>query len=419
MSYQEAKKKYAALGVDTEKAIKDLQKVSISMHCWQGDDVGGFENAGALTGGIQTTGNYPGKARTPEELMADIDKALALIPGKHRLNLPACYAIFEDGKKVDRNKLEPKHFKKWVEFAKKRGIGLDFNPTFFSHPLADGLTLASEDPKVRKFWIEHGIACLKIAEYFGKELGTPCAVNFWVPDGFKDEPSDRFGPRKRLKESYDKIFKYRYNKKLCVPTIESKLFGIGVESCTPGSHEFYMCYAMKNNLLCLLDTGHFHISENVADKISSLLLFSGKVAFHVSRPVRWDSDHVIRLDDAVTACAHEIVRNGVENFIIALDYFDASINRIAAWVLGMRNMQKALLQAMLEPQDTLKALQDARQFTEQLVLQEELKAYPWQEVWKEFCARAKLPADECWMAEVLKYERDVLSKRIIPLPAAG
>ena len=411
MSYQEAKKKYAALGVDTEKAIKALSKVSISMHCWQGDDVTGFENAGALTGGIQATGNYPGKARTPEELMADIDKALSLIPGKHRLNLHACYAIFEDGKKVDRNKLEPKHFKKWVEFAKKRGIGLDFNPTFFSHPLADGLTLASEDPKVRKFWIEHGIACLKIAEYFGKELGTPCAINFWVPDGLKDEPSDRFGPRKRLKESYDKIFKYRYNKKLCVPTIESKLFGIGVESYTAGSHEFYMCYAMKNNLLCLLDTGHFHISENVADKISSLLLFSGKVAFHVSRPVRWDSDHVIRLDDAVTACAHEIVRNGVENFIIALDYFDASINRIAAWVLGMRNMQKALLQAMLEPQGTLKALQDARQYTEQLVLQEELKAYPWQEVWKEFCARAKLPADECWMADVLKYQRDVLAKR--------
>ena len=411
MSYQEAKKKYAVLGVDTEKAIGALQKVSISMHCWQGDDVGGFENAGSLTGGIQTTGNYPGKARTPEELMADIDEALSLIPGKHRINLHACYAIFEDGKKVERNKLEPKHFKKWVEFAKKRGLGLDFNPTFFSHPLADGLTLASEDPRVRKFWIEHGIACLKIAEYFGKELGTPCAVNFWVPDGFKDEPSDRFGPRKRLKESYDKIFKYKYNRKYCIPTIESKLFGIGVESCTPGSHEFYMCYAMKNNILCLLDTGHFHISENVADKISTLLLFSGKVAFHVSRPVRWDSDHVIRLDDAVTACAHEIVRNGVENFIIALDYFDASINRIAAWVLGMRNMQKALLQAMLEPHETLKALQDARQYTEQLVLQEELKCYPWQEVWKEFCARAKLPADECWMAEVLKYERDVLSKR--------
>ena len=411
MSYQEAKKKYAAIGVDTEKAIRELKKIPISMHCWQGDDVTGFENAGALTGGIQTTGNYPGKARTPDELMADIDKALSLIPGKHRINLHASYAIFEDGNRVDRNKLEPKHFRRWVEFAKKRGLGIDFNPTFFSHPLADGLTLASEDPRVRKFWVEHGIACLKIAEYFGKELGTPCAINFWIPDGLKDEPSDRLGPRKRLKDSYDKIFKYRYNKRYCVPTIESKLFGIGVESYTVGSHEFYMCYAMKNKLLCLLDTGHFHISENVADKISSLLLFSGKVAFHVSRPVRWDSDHVIRLDDSVAACAHEIVRNGVENFIISLDYFDASINRIAAWVLGMRNMQKALLQAMLEPHETLKALQDARQYTEQLVLQEELKSYPWGDVWEEFCRRERKAANECWMADVLKYQRDVLSTR--------
>ena len=410
--YEAAKKRYAKLGVDTDKAIATLAKIPISMHCWQGDDVGGFENSMGATGGIQTTGNYPGKARTPEELMADIDKALSLIPGRHRINLHACYAVFEDGKKVDRDKIEPRHFRKWVEFAKKRGLGLDFNPTFFSHPLADGLTLASEDPRVRNFWIKHGIQCLKIAEYFGKELGTPCAVNFWVPDGFKDDPTDRFGPRKRLKESYDKIFKYRYDKKLCVPTIESKLFGIGVESCTPGSHEFYMCYAMKNNLLCLLDTGHFHISENVADKISSLMLFSGKVAFHVSRPVRWDSDHVIRFNDDVRACAHEIVRLGPQNFIIALDYFDASINRIAAWVLGMRNMQKALLEALLEPTKTLTALQDARQYTEQLVMQEELKTYPLAAVWEEFCDRAKLPADESWMKDVLAYEKQVLSKRV-------
>ena len=410
-TYEAARKQYARIGVDTEKAIATLRKIPISMHCWQGDDVGGFENSLGATGGIQTTGNYPGKARTPEELMADIDKALSLIPGKHRINLHACYAIFEDGKKVDRDKMEPKHFRKWVEFAKKRGLGLDFNPTFFSHPLADGLTLGSEDPRVRAFWIRHGIQCLKIAEYFGKELGTPCAINFWVPDGFKDDPTDRFGPRKRLKESYDKIFKYKYNKKLCVPTIESKLFGIGVESCTPGSHEFYMCYAMKNNLLCLLDTGHFHISENVADKISSLMLFSGKVAFHVSRPVRWDSDHVIRFNDDVRACAHEIVRLGPQNFIIALDYFDASINRIAAWVLGMRNMQKALLEALLEPTSTLVGLQNARQYTEQLVLQEELKTYPMAAVWEEFCARAKLPADESWMKDVLAYEKKVLLAR--------
>ena len=410
-TYAAAQKQYARIGVDTEKAIATLRKIPISMHCWQGDDVGGFENSLGATGGIQTTGNYPGKARTPEELMADIDKALSLIPGKHRINLHACYAIFEDGKKVDRDKMEPKHFRKWAEFAKKRGLGIDFNPTFFSHPLADGLTLGSEDPRVRAFWIRHGIQCLKIAEYFGKELGTPCAINFWVPDGFKDDPTDRFGPRKRLKESYDKIFKYKYNKKLCVPTIESKLFGIGVESCTPGSHEFYMCYAMKNNLLCLLDTGHFHISENVADKISSLMLFSGKVAFHVSRPVRWDSDHVIRFNDDVRACAHEIVRLGPQNFIIALDYFDASINRIAAWVLGMRNMQKALLEALLEPTSTLVGLQNARQYTEQLVLQEELKTYPMAAVWEEFCARAKLPADESWMKDVLDYEKKVLLAR--------
>ena len=410
-TYAAAQKQYARIGVDTEKAIAALRKIPISMHCWQGDDVGGFENSLGATGGIQTTGNYPGKARTPEELMADIDKALSLIPGKHRINLHACYAIFEDGKKVDRDKMEPKHFRKWMEFAKKRGLGIDFNPTFFSHPLADGLTLGSEDPRVRAFWIRHGIQCLKIAEYFGKELGTPCAINFWVPDGFKDDPTDRFGPRKRLKESYDKIFKYKYNKKLCVPTIESKLFGIGVESCTPGSHEFYLCYAMKNNLLCLLDTGHFHISENVADKISSLMLFSGKVAFHVSRPVRWDSDHVIRFNDDVRACAHEIVRLGPQNFIIALDYFDASINRIAAWVLGMRNMQKALLEALLEPTQTLVGLQNARQYTEQLVLQEELKTYPMAAVWEEFCARAKLPADESWMKDVLAYEKKVLLAR--------
>jgi L-rhamnose isomerase len=409
--YAEAKERYANLGVDTVKAIAELSKIPISMHCWQGDDVGGFENAGALTGGIQATGNYPGKATTPEELMADIDKALSLIPGKHRINLHACYAVFEEGKKADRNKLKPEHFKAWVDFAKKRKLGIDFNPTFFSHPLADGLTLASEDPRVRKFWIEHGICCLKIAEYIGKELGTPCAINFWMPDGLKDEPSDRLGPRKRMKDSLDKIFKTKYNKKLVIPTVESKLFGIGAESYTVGSHEFYMNYAMANKMLCLLDMGHFHLSESIADKISSLLLFSGKVAFHVSRPVRWDSDHVIRYDDAVRACAHEIVRNGVKNFIIALDYFDASINRIAAWVLGMRNMQKALLEALLEPSKMLKGFQDARQYTEQLVLQEELKTYPMSAVWEEFCKRANLPSDESWMKEVLKYEEEVLFKR--------
>ena len=411
MSYKEAQKAYAKLGVDTEKAIKALQKIKISMHCWQGDDVGGFETTGGASGGIQTTGNYPGKARTPQELMADVDFAMSLIPGKHRLNLHACYGIHKD-KVVDRDKLGPEQFKPWVDWAKKRGVGLDFNPTFFSHPnAADGLTLSNPDPKIRAFWVKHGIQCLKIAEYFGKELKSPCTINFWAPDGYKDDPSDRLGPRKRMADSLDKIFKYKYNKKLVVPTLESKLFGIGVESYTVNSHEFVMGYAMKRGILGLLDMGHFHISENVADKISSFLMFYGKVAFHISRPVRWDSDHVIRQDDALLGAAREIVRMGPENFIVALDYFDASINRVAAWVLGMRNMQKALLSALLEPAGLLAKLQDTGRFTEQLVLQEELKNYPADAVWEEFCRRANQTAHEEWLADVAKYEQDVLLKR--------
>ena len=411
MSYKEAQKAYAKLGVDTEKAIKALQKIKISMHCWQGDDVGGFETTGGASGGIQTTGNYPGKARTPQELMADVDFAMSLIPGKHRLNLHACYGIHKD-KVVDRDKLGPEQFKPWVDWAKKRGIGLDFNPTYFSHPkAADGLTLSNPDPKIRAFWVKHGIQCLKIAEYFGKELKSPCTINFWMPDGYKDEPSDRLGPRQRMADSLDKIFKYKYNKKLCVPTFESKLFGIGVESYTVGSHEFVMGYAMKKGILALLDMGHFHLSENVADKISSFLMFFGKVAFHISRPVRWDSDHVIRQNDDLRAAAQEIVKMGPENFIIALDYFDASINRVAAWVLGMRNMQKELLKAMLTPHAQLKALQDAGEFTAQLVLQEEYKDYPFEAVWDEFCTRMGVPAGEAWFKTVQKYEKDVLLKR--------
>ncbi len=412
MSYKEAQKAYAKLGVETEKAIKALQKIKISMHCWQGDDVGGFETTGGASGGIQTTGNYPGKARTPQELMADVDFAMSLIPGRHRLNLHACYGIHKD-KVVDRDKLGPAQFKPWVDWAKKRGVGLDFNPTYFSHPkAADGLTLSNPDPKIRAFWVKHGIQCLKIAEYFGKELKSPCTINFWAPDGYKDDPSDRLGPRKRMADSLDKIFKYKYNKKLVVPTLESKLFGIGVESYTVNSHEFVMGYAMKRGILGLLDMGHFHISENVADKISSFLMFYGKVAFHISRPVRWDSDHVIRQDDALLGAAREIVRMGPENFIVALDYFDASINRVAAWVLGMRNMQKALLSALLEPAGLLAKLQDTGRFTEQLVLQEELKNYPADAVWEEFCKRANQPAHEEWLADVAKYEQDVLLKRV-------
>lgn len=412
MSYKEAQRKYAKVGIDAEKAMADLAGIPISMHCWQGDDVTGFESVGGASNGIQTTGNYPGKATTPEQLMADIDFAMSLIPGKHRVNLHACYGIHK-GKVVDRDKLSPEQFKPWVEWAKKRGYGLDFNPTFFSHAnVVDGLTLSSPDPEIRRFWIRHGVKCLEIADYFAKELKTTCGVNFWAPDGLKDEPSDRLGPRQRMADSLDKIFKgAKYDKKRVIPFLESKLFGIGVESYTVNSHEFVMGYAQSRKILALLDMGHFHISENVADKISSFLMFFGKVAFHISRPVRWDSDHVIRQNDDLRAAAQEIVRMGPENFIIALDYFDASICRVAAWVLGMRNMQKELLKAMLTPNAQLKAMQDAGDFTSQLVLQEEYKNYPFEEVWAEFCKRMKVPAGEEWFKTVLKYEKDVLLKR--------
>ena len=411
MSYNDAKRKFAKIGIDAEKAISELSKIPISLHCWQGDDVGGFETTGGASGGIQTTGNYPGKARTPKELMDDLAFALALIPGKHRVNLHACYGIHE-GKVTDRDKLSTKNFEPWVKWARKTGVKLDFNPTFFSHPLAaDGLTLSSPNPKVRKFWIDHGIQCLKIAEYFGKELKSPCAINFWMPDGYKDEPSDRLGPRQRMADSLDKIFKYRYDRKAVVPTLESKLFGIGVESYTVGSHEFVMGYAMTRKILALLDMGHFHLTESVADKISSFLMTFGKVAFHISRPVRWDSDHVIRQNDDLRAAAQEIVKMGPKNFIIALDYFDASINRVAAWVLGMRNMQKELLKAMLVPWKDLTKLQESGDFTAQLVLQEEYKNYPVDEIWAEFCRRSGAVAGEEWFAAVRKYEKDVLLKR--------
>ena len=411
MSYKEAQKKYAKIGVDTEKVIKKLAGIPISMHCWQGDDVGGFESVGGASNGIQTTGNYPGKATTPEQLMADIDVAMSLIPGRHRVNLHACYGIHE-GKVIDRDKLSEKNFAPWVKWAKKTGVKLDFNPTFFSHKnVKDGLTLSSPDPKIRNFWIKHGIQCLKIAEYFAKELKSPCGINFWMPDGYKDEPSDRLGPRKRMADSLDKIFTYKYNKKTVIPFLESKLFGIGVESYTVCSHEFVMGYAMKQKILALLDMGHFHLSESVADKISSFLMTFGKVAFHISRPVRWDSDHVIRQNDDLRACAQEIVKMGPENFIVALDYFDASINRVAAWVLGMRNMQKELLKAMLVPWKDLTKLQDTGALTAQLVLQEEYKNYPVEEVWAEFCKRNGVVADESWFKQVEKYEKDVLLKR--------
>lgn len=409
--YEEAKKMYQAAGVDTDAAIKELQDISISMHCWQGDDVAGFEGVDELSGGIQVTGNYPGKARNPEELMADIDKALGLVPGLHRINLHASYAIFEQGEQVDRDKLEPKHFAKWVEFAKKRGLALDFNPTFFSHPKAENATLSSEDEEIRQFWINHGKCCLKIAEYFATELGSASTVNIWIPDGFKEIPVDRKAPRARLKDSLDQILAMSYDKSKVNVAVESKVFGIGMESYTVGSHEFYMNYAAKNDILCLIDNGHYHPTENVADKLSAMLLFSDKLALHVSRPVRWDSDHVVLLDDTLKDIANEIIRNGSEKVIIALDFFDASINRIAAWVIGMRNMQKALLNAMLMPNEKLAKLQEERRFTELMMLQEEFKTYPMGDVYDYFCEINKAPVKEQWYATVAEYEKKVLSKR--------
>ena len=411
--YASARNLFRNLGVDTDAALETLDKFPISMHCWQGDDVIGFDREGSLSGGIQTTGNYPGRARTPQELMSDIEKALSLIPGHHRINLHASYAIFGKDEAVDRDALEPRHFRKWVAFAKKNGlVGIDFNPTYFSHPLAaTGRTLSSGDEAVRSFWVRHTVACIRIAEYFARELGTPSALNIWIPDGLKDIPADRATPRAIYKKSLDEIFATPYDRSLVEITLESKLFGIGMESYTVGSHEFYMQYAAKNNLLCLLDSGHFHLSENVADKISSLLLFAPKIAFHVSRPVRWDSDHVIRQDDMLADIAREIVLAGPERTILALDYFDASINRIAAWVLGMRNMQKALLAALLLPNEKLARLQAEGDFTQVLVLQEEAKNYPVGDVWAEYCRRKGLQPREEWLAAVREYEKKVLLKR--------
>ena len=410
--YESAKEMYAAVGVDTDKAVETLEKIAISMHCWQGDDVTGFDQKGPLTGGIQATGNYPGKARTPEELMADIDKVFSLVPGKHKLNLHASYAIFEDGEFADRDKLEPKHFKKWVDFAKERGIGLDFNPTFFSHSkVVDGLTLSSPIDEVRSFWIEHGKACVRISQYFAEELGIPCAMNIWIPDGYKDIPADRMGPRARFKDSLDQILSIPYDKSKVLVCLESKVFGIGMESCTVGSHEFYMNYAAARGIMCLLDSGHFHPTEMISDKISSMLLFSDKVALHVSRPVRWDSDHVVLFDDETREIAKEIVRNDPDRVLLALDFFDASINRICAWVVGMRNMQKALLYALLMPNEKLAKLQEERRFTELIMEQEELKTYPFGDVWDYFCQINQVPVKEQWFKEAEAYEKEVLSKR--------
>ncbi len=411
--YQWAKEKYAARGVDTEAAISALQNFAISMHCWQGDDVIGFDSKQGLSGGIQTTGNYPGRATTPAELMADMDKVFSLVGGKHKINVHACYAIFEDGEFADRDQLEPKHFAKWVEYAKARGMGLDFNPTFFSHPLAaSGLTLSNPDEKIRKFWVEHGKACIRIASYFAKETGIPCVMNIWIPDGYKEVPADRMGPRARFAQSLDEMLAEPFNKDEVLICLESKVFGIGVESYTVGSAEFTLNYVNQKGLVPLMDNGHYHPTEVVSDKLSAMLLFHKKVALHVTRGVRWDSDHVVRFDDETREIAKEIVASGrMSDVAVALDFFDASINRVAAWVVGMRNMQRAMLSALLTPHAEWKKIQDAGDFTSMLALSEEFKSMPECVVWEEFCNRCGVPADEQWLAEVKKYEAEVLLKR--------
>lgn len=408
--YSEAKQIYANFGVDTDKAIKTLKQIPISVHCWQGDDVTGFDSRESLSGGIQTTGNYPGKSRTPEELMADMDKAMSLMPGKKKLNLHASYAIF-DGEAVGRDKLEPKHFEKWVRFAKERNMGLDFNPTFFSHPMVkDNLTLSSPDETVRTYWVNHGKACLKIAEYFATETGVPCVMNIWIPDGYKDIPADRVSPRARFKKSLDEILSVPYDKSKVYVTLESKVFGIGLESYTVGSAEFCLSYSDRAGITPLMDNGHYHPTEMVSDKISSLLLFNEKIALHITRPVRWDSDHVVLFDDETKEICKEIVRNNaLDRVFIATDYFDASINRISAWVTGIRSVQKALLFALLQPNDRLKELQNKNELTELMVLQEELKTAPFGDVWAEYLASENVPAD--YFGAVQNYEKEVLLKR--------
>ncbi|WP_429955272.1 L-rhamnose isomerase [Enterococcus sp. AZ192] len=409
--YLEAKEKYGKLGIDTDKALNELQKIKISVHVWQGDDVNGFLNDSALSGGISVTGSYPGAATTPDELRQDLEKAYSLIPGRHKLNLHAIYLDTEE--KVDLDELEPKHFKKWVDWAKEQQLGLDFNATFFAHPMfKDGFTLASPEKDVQKFWIEHGKRSRKIAEYFGKETGQVSINNYWVPDGYKDNPIDRLSPRKRLLEALDEIFAEELDPTYMLDAVESKLFGIGAEAYTVGSHEFYMGYSLTRNKLLCLDSGHFHPTEVISNKLSSLSLFNPGLLLHVSRPVRWDSDHVVIMDDELQEIGRELVRNELlEKTVIGLDFFDATINRIAAWVIGTRNTQKALLKAMLEPISSLKELELSGDYTSRIALIEELKDYPFADVWNYFCMINNVPVGLEWLKEVQEYEQTVLSKR--------
>ena len=409
--YKLAKELYASLGVDTDAAIKKLAEIPISLHCWQGDDVAGFEpDAGGTSGGILSTGNYPGRARTPAELRQDLEKAFSLIPGKKRLNI---HAIYLDSKKaVARNKITPAHFQSWIDWAKEQKAGLDFNPTFFGHPKAgQNLTLSHPDAGIRKFWIEHGIACRKIAAEMGKQLKNPCIMNTWVPDGFKDVTIDRLAARQRLEESLDTMFKEKISKKYMRDAVESKLFGIGVESCTVGSNEFYLGYAVKNQILLTLDSGHFHPTEIISDKISAVLMFVDELLLHVSRPVRWDSDHVVTYDDELQQIAHEIIWNGADRVHIGLDYFDATINRLIAWVVGTRNMQKALLKALLEPAAKLKTMERNFDNGRKMALLEEFKMFPLGAVYDYFCEKQGVPSGTSYLPQIDAYEKKVQFKR--------
>ncbi|WP_422528721.1 L-rhamnose isomerase [Serratia fonticola] len=411
-AWELAKQRFAAVGVDVEAAISAMESLPVSMHCWQGDDVAGFENPeGSLTGGIQATGNYPGKARNAKELRADLEQALALIPGPKRLNLHAIY--LESDTPVARNKIEPHHFENWVAWAKQHQLGLDFNPSCFSHPLsADGFTLSHANPEIRQFWIEHCQASRRVSAYFGEQLGTPSVMNIWIPDGMKDTPIDRLAPRQRLLSALDEVISEKLNPAHHIDAVESKLFGIGAESYTVGSNEFYLGYATSRQTALCLDAGHFHPTEVISDKISSAMLYVPRLLLHVSRPVRWDSDHVVLLDDETQAIAGEIVRNNLFNRVhIGLDFFDASINRIAAWVIGTRNMKKALLRALLEPTEMLRKIEENGDYTARLALLEEQKCLPWQAVWETYCQRNDVPADASWLNNVRNYEQQILSQR--------
>ncbi|MBN2984200.1 MULTISPECIES: L-rhamnose isomerase [Cohnella] len=411
-SYEEAKQLYAKHGIDVDAALAKLSEIKISMHCWQGDDVRGFLNKDQeLTGGIAVTGNYPGAARTPEELRADLEKAFSLIPGKHKVNLHAIYADTDE--KVELDRLEPKHFEKWVTWAKEQGLGLDFNPTCFSHENSkDGFTLSHADPKIRKFWIDHCKASRKIGAYFGEQLGQTCVTNVWVPDGYKDTPADRLAPRQRLKDALDEVFAEELNPAHNLDAVESKVFGLGAEAYTVGSHEFYMGYGLTNNKLICLDAGHFHPTEVISNKLSALSLFAEGILLHVSRPVRWDSDHVVTLDDELLDIGKELIRGDLLGKThIGLDFFDASINRVAAWVIGTRNTIKALLRAMLEPVEALKKAELEGDYTTRLALTEEFKTYPFGAVWDYYCEKSGVPVREEWLAEIKAYEQEVLLKR--------